>query len=89
MEVKIHTKVLHDLTPVIEILTLSGEAVLGKNGEYEMSEQWHCLKVKYTGQKLKIDIYAPMGSKNDPIIEKFVKKHNLNFFKLSDRHFKH
>ena len=23
--------------------------------------------------KLKIDIYAPMGSKNDPIIEKFVK----------------
>lgn len=58
MKVKIHTKVLHDLTPVIEILTLSGEAVLGKNGEYEMSEQWHCLKVKYTGQKLKIlDIF--------------------------------
>ena len=40
-------------------------------------------------QKLKIDIYAPMGSKNDPIIEKFVKKNKLNFFKLSDRHFKH
>ena len=40
-------------------------------------------------EKLKIDIYAPMGSKNDLIIEKFVKKNKLNFFKLSDRHFKH
>jgi phosphoribosylaminoimidazolecarboxamide formyltransferase/IMP cyclohydrolase len=40
-------------------------------------------------KKLKIDIYAPMGSKNDSIIEEFVKKHKLNFFKLSDRHFKH
>ncbi len=40
-------------------------------------------------QKLKIDIYAPMGSKNDSVVEKFVKKHKLNFFKLSDRHFKH
>jgi len=39
--------------------------------------------------KLKIDIYAPMGSKNDLQIEKFVKKNKLNFFKLSDRHFKH
>ncbi len=39
--------------------------------------------------KLKIDIYAPMGSKNDFIIEEFVKKNKLNFFKLSDRHFKH
>ncbi len=40
-------------------------------------------------QKLKIDIYAPMGSKNDSVVEKFVKKHKLNFFELSDRHFKH
>ena len=40
-------------------------------------------------QKLKIDIYAPMGSKNDSVVEKFVKKNKLNFFKLSDRHFKH
>tara|TARA_A100001015_G_scaffold114800_1_gene127451 strand:- start:1747 stop:3216 length:1470 start_codon:yes stop_codon:yes gene_type:complete len=40
-------------------------------------------------EKFKIDIYAPMGSKNDAIIEKFVKLNKLNFFKLSDRHFKH
>ncbi len=40
-------------------------------------------------EKLKIDIYAPMGSKNDLLIEKFVKENRLNFFKLSDRHFKH
>ena len=40
-------------------------------------------------EKLKIDIYTPMGSKNDAIIEKFVKVNKLNFFKLSDRHFKH
>ena len=30
-------------------------------------------------QKIKIDIYAPMGSKNDLNIEKFVKKNKLNF----------
>ncbi len=40
-------------------------------------------------EKLKIDIYAPMGSKNDKLIEQFVKKNKMNFFKLSDRHFKH
>ena len=40
-------------------------------------------------KNLKIDVYAPMGSINDPLIEKFVKKNKLNFFKLSDRHFKH
>ena len=40
-------------------------------------------------ENLKIDVYAPMGSINDPLIEKFVKKNKLNFFKLSDRHFKH
>ena len=40
-------------------------------------------------KKLRIDIYAPMGSKNDLIVEEFVKKNKLNFFKLSDRHFKH
>ncbi len=39
--------------------------------------------------KLKVDVYAPMGSKNDSIIEKFIKKNKLNFFQLSDRHFKH
>ena len=40
-------------------------------------------------QKIKIDIYAPMGSKNDSKICNYVKKHKLKFFKLSDRHFKH
>ncbi len=40
-------------------------------------------------QKIKIDIYAPMGSKNDSKICNYVKKHELKFFKLSDRHFKH
>ena len=40
-------------------------------------------------KKLRIDIYAPMVSKNDLIVEEFVKKNRLNFFKLSDRHFKH
>ena len=40
-------------------------------------------------QKVKIDVYAPMGSINDNLIEKFVKENKLNFFKLSDRHFKH
>ena len=40
-------------------------------------------------QKLKIDIYAPMGSQNDSKITDYVKKNNLNFFKISDRHFKH
>ena len=39
--------------------------------------------------KLKVDVYAPMGSKNDTLIEQFIKKNKLNFFKLSDRHFKH
>ena len=40
-------------------------------------------------QRIKIDIYAPMGSKNDSKICNYVKKHELKFFKLSDRHFKH
>ncbi len=40
-------------------------------------------------QKFNIDIYAPMGSKNDTKISDYVKKHKLSFFKLSDRHFKH
>ena len=40
-------------------------------------------------EKIKIDIYAPMGSQNDQKIESFVKKNKLNFFRLSDRHFKH
>ena len=40
-------------------------------------------------ENLKIDVYAPMGSKNDSQIEKFVKDNQLNFFKISDRHFKH
>ena len=40
-------------------------------------------------EKLDIDIYSPMGSKNDLLIERFVKKNKLNFFRLSDRHFKH
>ena len=40
-------------------------------------------------EKMKIDIFAPMGSQNDKKIEAYVKKNKLNFFKLSDRHFKH
>ena len=40
-------------------------------------------------QKFKIEMYAPMGSKNDIKIERDIKKYRLNFFKLSDRHFKH
>ena len=40
-------------------------------------------------EKIKINIYAPMGSQNDEKIESFVKKNKLNFFKLSNRHFKH
>jgi phosphoribosylaminoimidazolecarboxamide formyltransferase/IMP cyclohydrolase len=40
-------------------------------------------------EKLKVNIYAPMGSQNDDKIEAYVKKNSLNFFKLSDRHFKH
>ncbi len=40
-------------------------------------------------QKYKINIYAPMGSKNDSKIYKYVKKYKLNFFRLSDRHFRH
>ena len=40
-------------------------------------------------ERIKINIYAPMGSQNDKKIESFVKKNKLNFFKLSDRHFKH
>ena len=40
-------------------------------------------------QRIDIDIYAPMGSKNDSKICNYVKKHKLKFFKLSDRHFKH
>ena len=38
---------------------------------------------------LKIDVYTPMGSKNDALIERFVKENKLNFFKLNNRHFKH
>jgi len=40
-------------------------------------------------ENLKVNIYAPMGSQNDLKIETFVKKNKINFFRLSDRHFKH
>jgi len=40
-------------------------------------------------EKIKINIFAPMGSQNDEKIVSFVKKNRLNFFRLSDRHFKH
>ena len=40
-------------------------------------------------EKIKINIFAPMGSQNDKKIEAYVKKNKINFFKLSDRHFKH
>ena len=40
-------------------------------------------------EKIKINIFAPMGSQNDEKIESYVRKNKLNFFRLSDRHFKH
>ncbi len=40
-------------------------------------------------ERINVNIYAPMESQNDKKIESFVKKNKLNFFKLSDRHFKH
>ena len=40
-------------------------------------------------KKLNINVYAPMGSKNDPLVINFIKKNKLNFFEISDRHFKH
>jgi phosphoribosylaminoimidazolecarboxamide formyltransferase/IMP cyclohydrolase len=40
-------------------------------------------------EKLNIDILAPLGSINDDKIVKFVKNNKINFFQLSDRHFKH
>ena len=40
-------------------------------------------------ENMKVDIFAPMGSQNDEKIEAYVKKNKLNFFRLSDRHFKH
>ena len=40
-------------------------------------------------EKLNIDVYAPMGSKNDLHIINFVKENKINFFEISDRHFKH
>src|SRR6056300_290875 len=40
-------------------------------------------------ENLKVNIFAPMGSQNDEKIEAYVKKNKLNFFRLSDRHFKH
>ena len=40
-------------------------------------------------QKMNIDIFAPMGSKNDTKIISYVKNNNLTFFKISERHFKH
>ena len=40
-------------------------------------------------EKMKVSIFAPMGSQNDRKIESFAKKNKLDFFKLSDRHFKH
>ena len=40
-------------------------------------------------EKLNIDIYAPMGSINDSKIIKFINDNKINFFEISDRHFKH
>ena len=40
-------------------------------------------------QRISVDVYAPMGSKNDSQVRDYILKNNLNFFKLSDRHFKH
>ena len=40
-------------------------------------------------EKIKINIFAPMGSQNDEKIISFVKKNKLNFFRLNNRHFKH
>ena len=40
-------------------------------------------------ENLNIDLVAPLGSINDDKIIKFVKDNKINFFQLSDRHFKH
>ena len=40
-------------------------------------------------EEIKINIFAPMGSQNDEKIKAYIKKNKLNFFRLSDRHFKH
>ncbi len=40
-------------------------------------------------QKMIIHIYAPMGSQNDTKIRNYIKKNNINFIKLNNRHFKH
>ena len=40
-------------------------------------------------EKLNIDIFAPMGSINDYKIIQYVKNNKINFFKISERHFKH
>ena len=39
--------------------------------------------------KFKLSCYAPMGSINDDKIKKFITSKKLNFFCLSQRHFKH
>jgi len=39
--------------------------------------------------KFKLSCYAPMGSINDDKIKKFIISKKLNFFCLSQRHFKH
>mgnify|MGYP001387167716 CR=1 FL=1 len=39
--------------------------------------------------KLNIDCYVPMGSLNDEKIKNYVKKVNLNYFSINNRHFKH
>ena len=39
--------------------------------------------------KFKLSCYAPMGSINDDKIKKFILSKKLNFFCLSQRHFKH
>lgn len=40
-------------------------------------------------ERLNIDVFAPMGSINDSKITEFIMKNKINFFQLTDRHFKH
>ena len=54
-----------------------------------MKSKDHPERLTIKKERIKVNIYAPMGSQNDKKIESFVKKNKLNFFKLSDRHFKH
>ena len=52
---------------------------------FPFTDSLHIVRKK----KLNIDIYAPMGSINDFKIIKFINDNKINFFEISERHFKH